>query len=64
MRLRYVTIMLLVLAALLSMTALAGCGGEGTTTTAAATSPCTGNEPDLVPPPSGKPQLAYFYRDT
>lgn len=50
--------MLLVLAALLSMTALAGCGDEGTTTSA-----CTGNEPDLIPPPSGKPQLAYFYQD-
>lgn len=64
MRFRFGIIVILGLAALLSMAALAGCGDEGGTTTAAATSPCTGNETDLVPPPTGKPQLAYFYRDT
>lgn len=54
------TLVALTLVALLA----AGCGGDSGATTSASTSPCTGSEPELVPPPAGKPQLAYFYRDT
>lgn len=60
-----------VFAALLLMSACDGSDNTGTTTasTGPATSSSTGfvcNKmgPSLIPKPSGKPQLIYFYRDT
>lgn len=40
---------------------LAGCGDDETPTTAFV---CDQSAPSLIPPPAGKPQHIYFYRDT
>lgn len=39
-----------------------GCGGEAATTVT--TSGCDFDQPSKIPPPSGKGQFVYFYRDT
>jgi hypothetical protein len=39
----------------------AGCGDDATTTAAVQ---CDPDSPSLIPAPSGKPQLIYFFRDT
>jgi hypothetical protein len=58
-------LMFIFLAVALALPVLvAGCG-DGTTTTAASTAPqCDPKSPSIIPPPSGKPQLVEFFRDT
>jgi hypothetical protein len=51
--------------AFLVVAGLAGCNDSGTTNTSASSVPqCDPSSPSIIPPPSGKPQLVEFYRDT
>ncbi len=46
---------------LLALFMLIGCGEEETSE---GVFKCDVNEPSIIPPPSGKPQHIYFYKDT
>ena len=63
-RKNYIFLIIGFAAALLLAVLLAGCGGDSTTTAAATAPQCKADAPSIIPPPSGKPQHVYFFRDT
>ncbi len=64
MRNRRIYILLGVAAMFLLAAILTGCGDSGSPTAASTAPQCDPSAPSIIPPPSGRPQLVEFYRDT
>lgn len=58
------SIFLILLAAVFAAAILSGCGDDQKATTTTAKITCDPNAPSIIPPPSGRPQLVEFFRDT
>jgi len=62
---RQIIFLLGIAGSLLAVVLLSGCGNDSTgTSSAASLGQCKADQPSIIPPPSGKPQHVYFFRDT